>query len=107
MDVLILYCVFSYLMIGTYCFLVERDALARVVVFIMSPLSLPVIAGALLKEWAGDQQMKDESTAYCKKMINASYESAREAQEEDNITGMNYYLSEAQNYESRLAELML
>ena len=54
MDVLILYCVFSYLMIGTYCFLVERDALARVVVFIMSPLSLPVIAGALLKEWAGD-----------------------------------------------------
>ena len=38
-------------------------------------------------------------------MINASYESAREAQEEDDTTGMNYYISEAKNYESRLAEL--
>tara|TARA_R110000851_G_scaffold140034_1_gene277274 strand:+ start:15 stop:224 length:210 start_codon:yes stop_codon:yes gene_type:complete len=51
--------------------------------------------------------MKNESTAYCKKMINASYESAREAQEEDNTATMNYYISEAENYESRLAELML
>ena len=104
MDVLILYCVFSYLMIGTYCFLVERDALARVVVFIMSPLSLPVIAGALLKEWAGDQQMKNESTAYCKKMINASREKAIKA---TSVKIKNYYDGEAKNYESRLAELML
>ena len=51
--------------------------------------------------------MKNESTAYCKKMINASKESARKAEEEGNITSRDYYLFKAQTYESRLAELML
>ena len=48
--------------------------------------------------------MKNESTAYCKKMINASREKAIKA---TSVKIKKYYDGEVKNYESRLAELML
>ena len=48
--------------------------------------------------------MKNESTAYCKKMIHASKEKSIKA---TSVKIKKYYDGEVKNYESRLAELML